>query len=68
MKDHNAFTKKNPYSKYIKPPETMLRDSVEDLEAGIEQGLADAAAGKVMSSDECFDRLKRLISLEGTPL
>lgn len=28
------------------------------IEAGIEQGLADSAAGRVMSSDDCFDQIK----------
>lgn len=34
------------------------QDLESDIDAGIEKGLADAAAGRVMSSDECFDQLK----------
>ena len=29
-----------------------------DVEAGIERGLADSAAGRTMSSDECFSGVK----------
>lgn len=28
------------------------------IETGIERGLADSAAGRTMSSDECFDDIK----------
>jgi len=34
------------------------RDMEASIEAGIERGLADVAAGRTMSSDECFNRIR----------
>ena len=34
------------------------QDLAAGIEAGIECGLADSAAGRTMSSDECFDSIK----------
>lgn len=34
------------------------KDLEASIDAGIERGLADSAAGRVMSSDDCFDSIK----------
>ena len=34
------------------------RDMEASIEEGIGHGLADSAAGRTMSSDECFDRVR----------
>ena len=34
------------------------QDLESAIDAGIDKGLADSAAGRVMSSGECFDQLK----------
>ena len=34
------------------------QDLEAGIEAGIERGLADSAAGRTMSSDDCFDSIK----------
>ena len=34
------------------------RDMEASIEEGIEHGLADSAAGRTMSSDDCFDRVR----------
>ena len=34
------------------------KDLEAGIEAGIERGLADSAAGRTMSSDDCFDNIK----------
>lgn len=39
------------------------KDLEVGIEAGIERGLADSAAGRVMSSDECFDDIKKNLKL-----
>lgn len=34
------------------------KDLEASIEAGIDKGLADSEAGRVMSSDDCFDSIK----------
>lgn len=38
--------------------ELREKDMEANIEAGIKCGLADSAAGRTMSSEECFDRVR----------